>query len=86
MGLLSSNMPSTISSGSLFSEPLQTARCSLRTDDVIPRDSDVFPKMIAQGGNRAFLPKQLKMTYPSVFQKSGINGEKENISTMKKIY
>ena len=89
MGLLSSNMPSTISSGSLFSEPLQTARCSLRTDDVIPRDSDVFPKMIAQGGNRALLPKQLKMTfhrYPSVFQKSGINDEKENISTMKKIY
>ena len=53
MGLLSSNIPSTIFSGSLFSEPLQIARCSLRTDDVIPRDSDLFSKMIAQGGNRA---------------------------------
>ena len=89
MGLLSSNIPSTISSGSLFSELPQIARCSLRTYDVIPRDSDLFLKMIAQGGNRAALPKQLKKTfhcYPNVFQKSGINDEKENISIMKNIY
>ena len=35
------------------------------------------------------LPKQLEKTfhrYPNVFQKSGINDEKENISIMKKIY
>ena len=45
--------------------------------------------MVAQDGNRAALPKQLKKTfhrYPNVFQKSGINDEKENISIMKKIY
>ena len=45
--------------------------------------------MIAQDENRAALPKQLKKTfhrYPNVFQKSGINDEKENISIMKKIY
>ena len=53
MALLSSNIPSTISSGSIFSELLRIARCSLRTDDFIPRDSDLFSKMIAQGGNRA---------------------------------
>ena len=53
MALLSSNIPSTISSGSIFSELLRIARCSLRTDDSIPRDSDLFSKMIAQGGNRA---------------------------------
>ena len=71
MGLLSSNISSTISSGSISSELPQIARCSLRTDDVIPRDSDLFSKMIAQGGNRAALPKQLKNTfhcYPHVFK------------------
>ena len=88
MGLLSGNIPSTISSGSIFSELLWIARCSLRTDDVIPRDSDLFSKMIAQGGNRSALPKQLKKTfhrYPNVFQKSSITDEKENISIMKNI-
>ena len=53
MALLSSNIPSTISSGSIFSELLRIARCSLRNDGFIPRDSDLFSKMIAPGGNRA---------------------------------
>ena len=44
----------------MFSELLRIARCSLRTNDFILRDSDLFSKMIAQGGNRAALPKQLK--------------------------
>ena len=57
MALLSSSIPSTISSGSIFSELLRIARCSLRIDDFIPRDSDLFSKMIAQGGNRAAVPK-----------------------------
>ena len=86
MALLSSSIPSTISSGSTFSELLRIARCSLRIDDFIPRDSDLFSKMIAQGGNRATLPKQLKKAfhrYANVFQKSGIIDEKENISIMK---
>ena len=85
---MSSNIPSTISSGSIFSELLRIARCSLRTDDVIPRDPDLFSKMIAQGGNRAALPKQLKENfhrYPNGFQKSGITDEKINISIMKNI-
>ena len=86
MALLSSSIPSTISSGSTFSELLRIARCSLRIDDFIPRDSDLFSKMIAQGGNRAALPKQLKENfhrYPNGFQKSGITDEKINISIMK---
>ena len=57
MALLSSNILSTISSGSIFSELPRIVRCSLRTDDSIPRDSDLFSKMIAQDGNRAALPK-----------------------------
>ena len=88
MALLSSNIPSAISSGSIFSEILRIARCSLRTDDFTPRDSDLFSKMIAQDGNRVALPKQLKTTfhrYPNVFQKSGITDERINISIMKNI-
>ena len=84
MALLSSNILSTISSGSIFSELLWIARCSLITDDFIPRDS----KMIAQDENRAALPKQLKKTfhrYPNTFQKSGITDEKVSISIMKNI-
>ena len=83
---LSSNIPSTISSGSIFPELLWTARFSLRTDDFIPRDSDLFSKMIAQSGNRTALLKQLKKTfhrYPNVFQKSGIADKEINISIMK---
>ena len=57
MALLLSNIPFTISTGSIFSELLRIAGCSLRTDDLIPRDFDLFSKMKAQGGNRAALPK-----------------------------
>ena len=88
MALLSSNILSTISSGSIFSELLWIARCSLITDDFIPRDSDLYSKMIAPDENRAALPKQLKKTfhrYPNVFQKSGVTDEKVNISIMKNI-
>ena len=70
MAFLLSNIPSTISSGSIFLELLRIVRCSLRTDDFIPRDSDLFSKMKALDGNRAALPKQLKKTfhrYPNVF-------------------
>ena len=88
MALLSSNIPSTISSGSIFSELLGIARCCRRTDDAIPRDSDLFSKVIAQDGNRAALSKQLKKTfhlYPNVIQKSGITDEKGNIRIMRNI-
>ena len=86
MALLSSKIPYTISFGSIFLELLRIARCSLKTDDVIPRDSGLFSKMIAQDGNRATLSKQLKKAfhrYANVFQKSGMIDEKENISIMK---
>ena len=86
MALLSSKIPYTISFGSIFLELLRIARCSLKTDDVISRDSGLFSKMIAQGGNRATLSKQLKKAfhrYANVFQKSGMIDEKENISIMK---
>ena len=83
---LSSNISSTIYSGSIFSELLQIVRCSLRTDGFIPRASDLFSGMIAQDRNTAALTKQLRKTfhrYPDVFQKFGITHEEINISIMK---
>ena len=69
---LSSNIPSTIYSGSTFSELLRMARCSLRTKNFIPRAFDLFSRMIVQDGNRATRTKQLKVAfhrYPNVFKK-----------------
>ena len=86
MSHLSSNIPSTISSGSIFSELLRMARCSLRTKKFIPRNSDLFSRMIVQAGNRATLTKQLKKAFhrhPNVFQKFGKTHEEINISIMK---
>ena len=60
---LSSNIPSTISSGSIFSELLRMAKCSLRTKNLIPRASDLFSRMIVQDGNRATLTKELKTAF-----------------------
>ena len=79
---LPSNMPSTISSGSIFSELLRMARCSLKTKSFIPRASDLFSRMIVQDGNRATLTKQLKKVfhrYPNVSQKFGKTHEEINI-------
>ena len=67
---LSSNMPSTISSGSIFSELLRMARCSLKTKNFKPRATDLFSRMIVQDGNRATLTKQLKTAfhrYPKIW-------------------
>ena len=62
----SSNIPSTISAGSIFLELLGIAKCFLRTDDFIPRASDLLSRMIANGGNRAALPEQLKKDFSSL--------------------
>ena len=82
----SSNIPSTIWSGSIFSELLWIARCPLRTYDFIPWASDLLSRMIASGGNRAALTKQLKKTflrYQNVFQKFSITHEEIIIRIMK---
>ena len=86
---LSSNIPSTISSGSIFAELLRIAKCCLRTKNFIPRTSDLSSRMIVQDGNRATLTKQLKTAfhrYPNIFQKFGKTHEEINISIMKNNY
>ena len=76
---MSTNIPSTIFYGSTFSALLSIARCT-------PRASDLFSRMMAQGGNRETLPKELKKAlhrYLTVFQKFGKTQEEINISKMK---
>ena len=83
---LSSHIPSTIFYGSIFSELLRTARCTLRINDFIPRGSDLFSKMIAQDGNGTTLTKQLKKVfrrYQTFFQTFGKTHEEVNTSIMK---
>ena len=83
---LSSNIPSTISSGSMFSELLWIARCPLRTYGFIPWASNLLSRMIAWSGNRAALTKQLKKAFlrcQNVFQKFGITHEEINIRIIR---
>ena len=83
---LSSNIPSTIFYGSIFSELYRIARCTLRIFDFLPRASFLFSRMTAQSRNRATLAKELKKVfhrYPNVFQKSGKTHEEINTSIMK---
>ena len=81
---MSSNLPSTIFYGSIFSVLLGIARCTLRIVDFIPSASDLFSRMIAQGGNRGTLTKLRKaFYYPTLFQKSDKIHEEVNTSIMK---
>ena len=45
---ISSNIPSTIFYGPIFSELIRMARCTLRIKDFIPRAYDLFSQMIAR--------------------------------------
>ena len=67
-----SNIPSTIFYGSIFSEFLRIARCTLLFEDLIPRASELFRRMTCQGGKASQIRKQIKKVitkYPSVFEK-----------------
>ena len=50
-----SNTPSQIFYGSIFSELLRIARCTLGPNDFICRACDLFSKMVELGRNRASL-------------------------------
>ena len=81
-----SNIPSTISPVSIFSELFWIARFPLRTKYFLPWASDLLLRIIALGGNRAALTKQLKKTFlcsQNVFQKIGVTQEEIHIKMMK---
>ena len=69
---LSSNIPSSTFYGSVFSEFLRIARCTLYFDDFIPRASELYYRMKPQGGKCQLLLKQIQnacLRYPQVFGK-----------------
>ena len=76
---VSSNVPSTISYGPIFSELLRIARCTLRTNNFISGASDLFSRMIAQAVDTT----NNFHCYPTVFQKLGKTHKEINISIMK---
>ena len=57
--------------GFIFLKPLQIARYTLRINDFTPRASDLFSRIMTQGGDIATLTKQLSKKafhcYPTVF-------------------
>ena len=71
---LQSNIPSSIFYGSIFSEFLRIARCTLRFQDFIPRASELYKRMISQGGINSNIKKQIRkgfQRYPTIFEKYG---------------
>ena len=67
-----SNMPSTIFYSSIYSEFLRIARCTLLYEDFVPRASELFRRMIHQGGKSSLIRKQIKkliVRYPLLFGK-----------------
>ena len=72
MPYLSSNIPSSIFYGSIFSDFLQIAWCTLRLRDFVSEASQLYTKMITQLGNKASILRQIKslfQRYPEIVSK-----------------
>ena len=69
---LSGNLPSFIFYGSIMSEFLRIARCTRLVEDFIPRAKSLCDRMVAQGGSKNVVLKQVKKAmsrHPIPFQK-----------------
>ena len=83
---LSSNTPTAIFYGSIFSELLRIAKCTLTIKNFILKVAESFSRMTVQSGNRAILTKQLKKVfyrYSNCFQKFGKIHQEIYTSIMK---
>ena len=72
---LSSNIPSFIFYGSIMSEFLRVARCTLNYCDFIPKVQTLFKRMMKQGASLHNLLKQIRKTFnkhPSAFNSFNI--------------
>ena len=69
---LSGNIPSYVFYGSVMSEFLRVARCTLLLSDFIPRASSLHKRMISQGGSSNMVSRQLRKAmsrHPEPFHK-----------------
>ena len=71
---IDSNIPSNIFYSAIFSEILRIARSTLFLEDLIPRISELFSRMLNQGATKPFLIRQIKkcfVRFPHCFAKFG---------------
>ena len=69
---LSGNIPSHVFYGSIMSEFLRIARCSLLYSDILPSAVNLFKRMISQGGSQSRILKQITKAmnrHPEPFSK-----------------
>ena len=69
---LSGNIPAHVFYGSIMSEFLRIARCTLLLSDFIPRANSLFRRMICQGGDKTRVLKQIHkamLRHPQPFEK-----------------
>ena len=71
---LSSNIPSSVFYGAIFSEFLRIARCTLLLSDFTPRAKELYNRMLIQGATENKLDAQIVKAYnryPDEFLKFG---------------
>ena len=69
---LTGNLPSHVFYGSIMSEFLRIARCTLLLADFIPRANALYKRMITQGGSKNMVLRQIRKAmsrHPEPFQK-----------------
>ena len=63
MSYLTSNISSSVSYGSVFSEFLGIARCTLRPSGFIPRSSELYLRRVAKKENKNKTSQQIKKVF-----------------------
>ena len=69
---LGGNIPSYVFYGSIMSEFLRIARCTLNLTDFVERANSLYKRMISQGGSLCMIVKQIRKAisrHPEPFQK-----------------
>ena len=79
MPYISSNIPSSIFYGSIFSEFLRIARCTLQLDDFLPKAYELYSRMKTQGA----INKMLRNLILKVFNRYPDSFEKYNVEAIE---
>ena len=69
---LTGNIPSAMFYGSIMSEFLRIARCTLLLKDFVPRAKSLFDRMVNQGGTKNKVLRQIRkamLRHPEPFKK-----------------
>ena len=69
MTYLPSNITSSIFYGSIFSEFLRIALCTLIIIDFVPKTFQLYNRMVIQDGNKTSIQRQIKKAFRETFSK-----------------